>query len=112
MSIPLHSLGRGQRLGRALSAVLTDCFSVIPKATDFMSDFKILSLINMSASGDWHRSSWKGKQEWCYINKESSMASTEEQGFEGASEPASPPSHRFCPLALFIPEFLFKPSII
>lgn len=91
MSIPLLSLGRGQCLGLALSTVLTECFSVIPKATDFMSDFKILSLMNMSASGDWQRSSWKRKQKWFYTNKESGMNSPEKQGFEGASE-AQPPN--------------------
>lgn len=77
LSIPLHSLGRGQRHGLALSMVLTECFSAVAKATDFMSDFKMHSLINMSASGDWQHSFWKRKQKSFYINKESGMNSIE-----------------------------------
>ena len=58
---PLHSLGGGQSHGLALSMVLTECFSAVPKATDFMSDCEMHSLINMSASGDWQHSFWKRK---------------------------------------------------
>lgn len=74
---PLHSLGRGQSHGLALSMVLTECFSAVPKATDFMSDCEMHSLINMSASGDWQHSFWKRKQKLFYINKESGMNSIE-----------------------------------
>lgn len=83
LSVPLHALGRGQRHGLALSAVLTECFSAAPKATDFMSDFKMHSLINMSASGDWQHSFWKRKQKSFYRNKEGGMNSPEEQDLEG-----------------------------
>lgn len=59
----------------ALSMVLTECFSAVPKATDFMSDCEMHSLINMSVSGDWQ--DFLKKQKLFYINKESGVNSIE-----------------------------------
>lgn len=55
----LSFLVPSQPHGPAASKVLTESFLAVPKARDFMSDFKIHHLINMSASGDWQHSSGK-----------------------------------------------------
>lgn len=77
LTICLHSLVPSQPCGLAVSKVLTEIFLAVLKATDFMSDVKIHSLINMSAPGDWQHSSRKENKTMFYVNKKSGMNSIE-----------------------------------